>query len=155
MSAVLGVFTPQTEPTPPVLSQYIYNYYTQDSVSYWTCHPSQLTHEATTMFKAIKQFFKAIASLFSIITGLIHIGGKAVADADKEYDSWSSRRQATKAQLASFYANYDTIEELTEKLQDVESADVPEAIKVTLRAELNEQLKQFITATPAQTAEEE
>lgn len=108
------------------------------------------------MFKAIKQFFKAIASLFSIITGLIHIGGKAVADADKEYDSWSSRRQSTKAQLKDFYANYDTIEELTEKLQDVESADVPEEIKVTLRAELNEQLKQFITATtPAQTAEQE
>lgn len=103
------------------------------------------------MWKAIKQLFKALTSLFSIITGIIHIGGKAVADADKEYDAWSDRRKATKAQLKDFYANYDTIEELTEKLQDVETADVPEEIKVTLRAELNEQLKQFITSTTPTT----
>lgn len=111
------------------------------------------------MLQAIKAFFHAIVSMLSIVTGVISIGNKAVADAGREYDSWSKRRKSTKSQLQDFYANFDTIEELADKLQEVTQLDIPDNIKATLVAELNEQLAQFITAeptpapAPAQTTE--
>lgn len=98
------------------------------------------------MFKAINALTSAFVTFINILVGLINIGGSAVTDAQKEYDDWSSRRTETKSNLKDFYQNFDTIQELTDKLQEVEQLDVEDKVKSVLRAELNAQLEQFITA---------
>ena len=98
------------------------------------------------MFKAIKALFKAFISLMNIITGFINLGGDAMADASREYSDWSTRRQATKSRLTTFNDNFDALEELADKLQDIETSDIPEDVKEILRAEINSQIEQFKTA---------
>lgn len=97
------------------------------------------------MFKTIKALFRAVFNLVNIITGLINIGGKAMADASEEYDAWSDRRKTTKANLKDFYAEYDTVQELMDNLADVDSMEDGDA-KNKLKAKLEKELTNYINA---------
>ncbi|CAL9965128.1 hypothetical protein VPHD505_0097 [Vibrio phage D505] len=96
------------------------------------------------MLKSIKALFNALFNLINIFTGLINIGGKAITDVSEEYDAWSTRRTATKKNLQEFYAEYDTIEELMERINDVNNMDATDDVKAKLKAKLEVELKNYI-----------
>lgn len=96
------------------------------------------------MFKAIKALFRALINIINIFTGLINIGGKAITDASDEYDSWSDRRKATKANLKDFYSEYDTVQELMDNINDVDSMDASDEVKKKLKAKLESELTNYI-----------
>ncbi|CAM0061919.1 hypothetical protein VPHK479_0101 [Vibrio phage K479] len=97
------------------------------------------------MLKSIKALFNAMFNLINIFTGLINIGGKAITDVSEEYDAWSTRRTATKANLKDFYAEYDTVEELMERIQDVNNMDATDEVKTKLKAKLEKELTNYLS----------
>lgn len=99
------------------------------------------------MWKTIKTLFAALTSLLSIIITFIGLGDKAAKDAVAEYDSWSDRRKQTKADLKDFYQQYDAVEEITDRIQEVNSMDADEATKSQLLELLNTELAKYIEPT--------
>lgn len=97
------------------------------------------------MLKSIKALFNALFNLINIFTGLINIGGKAITDVSDEYDAWSTRRSATKANLKDFYAEYDTVEELMERIQDVNNMDATDEVKAKLKSKLEKELTNYLS----------